>query len=371
MLQSPETSSWEKTGVTMLEVSAVAQEGCKLESYHGSSEMPAAVESVSRPNGRAKNCEESELRPSHAQSRLLFCVSHHDSWTVNKAFCHVNLWGTPPPDARACVIELGAKKHMACLADMVLWYFLSFDAVWCVLCFAVSRCVHWIFFLAESRDPPRTPSTDWTRTMDAVYCWSSVLYPFLTVSAFVSVVVKPVMNAIVQVWFGVGFRSHTLFLFCLYLSRCLDIRCSTARVPWGFGLQGARAPWALMRSGVSAVPCRMTEETVGFLLVSWLWSWLAIVVTCVLEAMCVCVLVILFGLRIFWWFSVFVNIFVSTVLSWGSLSYNYQKIFIPALNIMIHWWWVQLYLRELISNFLGLDLFRIILSKSDIDFIYF
>ena len=51
MLQSPETSSSEKIGhVTMLEVSAVAQEGCKLDSYHGSSEMPAAVESVSRPN---------------------------------------------------------------------------------------------------------------------------------------------------------------------------------------------------------------------------------------------------------------------------------------------------------------------------------
>jgi hypothetical protein len=86
----------------------------------------------------------------------------------------------------------------------------------------------------------------------------------------VSVVVKPVMNAIVQVWFGVGFRSHTLFLFCFYLSRCLDIRCSTAGVPWGFGLQGARAPWALVRSGVSAVPCRMLDGRdrwfpVGFL----------------------------------------------------------------------------------------------------------
>ena len=39
------------------------------------------------------------------------------------------------------------------------------------------------------------------------------------------------------------------------------------------------------------------------------------------------------------------------------LFYNYQKIFIPALKTIIHWWWVQLYLREFISNFLGLDLF--------------
>ena len=111
----------------------------------------------------------------------------------------------------------------------------------------MSRCVHWIFFLAESRDPPRTPSTDWTRTtiqgpdrnlfigavlgqnhtkiifrtmrksiplhrnaritnfflknIGLFWMQSTVdlLYPFLTVSAFVSVVVKPVMNAIVQV----------------------------------------------------------------------------------------------------------------------------------------------------------------------------
>ena len=117
-------------------------------------------------------------------------------------------------------------------------------------------------------------TNDFLKNIGVFWVQSTVdlLYSFLTVSAFVSVVVKPVMNAIVQVRFGVRFRAHTLFLFCLYLSRCLDIRCSTARVPWGFGLQGARAPWALVRSGVSAVPCRMLDGRdrwfpVGFLAV--------------------------------------------------------------------------------------------------------
>ena len=194
---------WEKTDshVGSIRKHTVAQEGCnKLESYHCRVQrggllwarpgvpdsFGASLHCLPRPfpqEARCHNCwacwVEAKLRMARTLQRtarsqtcgrrtprdLLFCVSHHESlWTVNKAFCHVNLWGTPPPDARACVIELGAKKHMACLADMVLWYFSSFDAFWCVLCFAVSRCVHWIFFLAESRDPPRTPSTDWTRT---------------------------------------------------------------------------------------------------------------------------------------------------------------------------------------------------------------